>query len=237
VEDAYIRAMERQEIFFQKKQEELLGRGIDKLRLEEENEKARREIAKLQASLHDTESKISSSEAQTHQLQVHIEDLNAERNRVLDIQNQILEENSSLHVAIQTANEELERSGYVSRDLEHANNLLRDENQILQERIEGLLQTVSSLREELRGSFKASELATQNLSSERREWQTTISTLQQENEDLRRRLAWLEKMQKQRPGTNLGDSSAGAGAAAAGVRGASWTELRTAAAEGRAKGT
>jgi DNA repair exonuclease SbcCD ATPase subunit len=228
VEDAYIRAMERQETLFQKKQEEILSKGINNMRLEEENEKIRREVAKLQSSLHDSDSKNTTCTAQIEQLNAHIDDLKSEHGRMLDIQNQILEENSALHAAVQTANQELERCGYVSRDLEHANNVLRDENQTLQDRIEALLQTVSSQREELRGSFKASEQASQNLSAERREWQTTISTLQQENEDLRRRLAWLEKLQKQRPSTNLSDT---------GVRGPSWTELRMAAAEGKAKGT
>ncbi len=228
MEDAYIRAMERQETLFQKKQEEILSKGINNMRLEEENEKIRREVAKLQSSLHDSDSKNTTCTAQIEQLNAHIDDLKSEHGRMLDIQNQILEENSALHAAVQTANQELERCGYVSRDLEHANNVLRDENQTLQDRIEALLQTVSSQREELRGSFKASEQASQNLSAERREWQTTISTLQQENEDLRRRLAWLEKLQKQRPSTNLSDT---------GVRGPSWTELRMAAAEGKAKGT
>ena len=41
----------------------------------------------------------------------------------------------------------------------------------LQDRIQGLLDTVGALREELRGSFKSSEVALANMNVERREWQ------------------------------------------------------------------
>jgi len=51
-----------------------------------------------------------------------------------------------------------------------------------------------SFRDELRESFKASADGREQLSAERREWQATVATLQQENEDLRRRLAWLERV-------------------------------------------
>lgn len=48
----------------------------------------------------------------------------------------------------------------------------------LQDRIQGLLDTVGALREELRGSFKSSEVALANMNVERREWQVRHDTHQ-----------------------------------------------------------
>eukprot|EP00802_Teleaulax_amphioxeia_P019132 Tamp_19353.p5 GENE.Tamp_19353~~Tamp_19353.p5 ORF type:complete len:132 (+),score=26.19 Tamp_19353:662-1057(+) len=114
---------------------------------------------------------------------------------MVQLQNQIMSENARLHGAVQVAGDNLERTGHISRDLEFANQAVRDENQRLQDRIQQLLDTVGALREELRGSFKSSEVALANMNVERREWQGAMQTLQSENEDLRRRLHWLEKAQ------------------------------------------
>lgn len=217
VEDAYMRAMEKQEVEFQRRQGEVLGKGVSNIRLQEDNERIRKVVAVLQSEVQDAQQSRTGALGQADHLRQHIKDLEFQHERMLDVQNQILSENASLHLAAQTANQELERSGHVSRDLEHANHFVRGENQTLQDRIQGLLETVSTLREEIRGSYKASEQATQNLSAERREWQTTISTLHAENEDLRRRLAWLERNDSRKLHTVQSND---------GAKAVSWTELK-----------
>lgn len=49
--------------------------------------------------------------------------------RMVQLQNQIMSENARLHGAVQVAGDNLERTGHISRDLEFANQAVRDENQ------------------------------------------------------------------------------------------------------------
>jgi hypothetical protein len=171
------------------------------------------------------------------QLLSHLTEQKLKHERMVQLQNQIMSENARLHGAIQVAGDNLERTGHISRDLEFANQMVRDENQRsvrrqnggggckyaspdhsfhvlltscavisvcsllspplrsihcnpsnvlapttpiflalffhfrLQDRIQSLLETVGALREELRGSFKSSEMALSNMTVERREWQ------------------------------------------------------------------
>jgi hypothetical protein len=132
--------------------------------------------------------------------------------RMVQLQNHIMSENARLHGGLQIAGDNLERTGHISRDLEFANQMVRDENQRsaydccefraaystsrvvsvhtrtkspaflyfslrLQDRIQELLETVGALREELRGSFKSSEVALSNMTVERREWQVENASM------------------------------------------------------------
>ena len=49
--------------------------------------------------------------------------------RMVQLQNQIMSENARLHGGLQIAGNDLERTGHISRDLEFANQMVRDENQ------------------------------------------------------------------------------------------------------------
>lgn len=63
------------------------------------------------------------------QLLSHVAEQKLKHERMVQLQNQIMSENSRLHGAIQVADENLERTGHISRDLEFANQMVRDENQ------------------------------------------------------------------------------------------------------------
>ena len=63
------------------------------------------------------------------QLLSHVAEQKLKHERMVQLQNQIMSENARLHGAIQIADENLERTGHISRDLEFANQMVRDENQ------------------------------------------------------------------------------------------------------------
>ena len=176
------------------------------------------------------------------QLLSHLAEQKMKHERMVQLQNQIMSENARLHGGLQIAGNDLERTGHISRDLEFANQMVRDENQRsayecwaaystnysltwlfrnrekrvyfrvashcltifsltisqlsrvvsslelnfppssifslrLQDRIQELLETVGALREELRGSFKSSEVALSNMTVERREWQVENASM------------------------------------------------------------
>lgn len=179
------------------------------------------------------------------QLLSHLAEQKMKHERMVQLQNQIMSENARLHGGLQIAGDNLERTGHISRDLEFANQMVRDENQRsayeccefwaaystnyslawmfrnrekrvyfrvaslclaifsltssqlwrvvsslelnfppssifslrLQDRIQELLETVGALREELRGSFKSSEVALSNMTVERREWQVENASM------------------------------------------------------------
>lgn len=63
------------------------------------------------------------------QLLSHVSEQKLKHERMVQLQNQIMSENARLHGAIQVADDNLERTGHISRDLEFANQMVRDENQ------------------------------------------------------------------------------------------------------------
>ena len=63
------------------------------------------------------------------QLLSHVAEQKLKHERMVQLQNQIMSENARLHGAIQVAGDNLERTGHISRDLEFANQMVRDENQ------------------------------------------------------------------------------------------------------------
>jgi len=63
------------------------------------------------------------------QLLSHLSEQKLKHERMIQLQNQIMSENARLHGAIQVAGDNLERTGHISRDLEFANQMVRDENQ------------------------------------------------------------------------------------------------------------
>ena len=195
MEQAYISALEKQERDYQLHQEEALAVGVTNSKFREEIQLNLHEIHKLHLLLKDSETQSLTTNSYIEQLMSHVQEQKLKHERMVQLQNQIMSENGRLHGSLQVASENLERTGHISRDLEFANQTVRDENQQLQDRIQQLLETVGALREELRGSFKSSQDAQENMSLERREWQAAMRTLQSENEDLRRRLHWLEKAQ------------------------------------------
>jgi chromosome segregation ATPase len=170
-----------------------LATGVRNIQLKEEFQKRGYEIEKLTVLLHESESKLQASNTVIQQLVSQISENRQQHRRMADLQNQVMSENSRLHGTAQTAGTELERTSHVVRDLELANQVMRDENQALSERVQTLLGAVASLREELRGSFRGQEAATAQMAAERREWRAAQCALTGEAEDLRRRLRWLEE--------------------------------------------
>eukprot|EP00960_Hanusia_phi_P033886 750700-Hanusia_phi.AAC.2 len=112
------------------------------------------------------------------------------------LQSDILRENARLHTAAQSANEELKRSSHINRDLEYSNQKLREENDSLHARIAHLMETVTSLRSQLREHFEGSQHNSTAMRSERTEWERMFRTLETQNEELQRRVQWLENIQR-----------------------------------------
>lgn len=193
-----MRGLEQQEQQYQMRMEETLALGVRNVKFQEELEKSRKEVQRLQVMLHENHSKDKTNQAHMEQLLAHLEEQKMNFEGSLKLQNEVLAENGRLHSCAQEANAELERTGHVARDLEYANHVVRQENQQLQDRVQSLLESIGTLREELRGSFRANEESSKNMAAERRDWQQALQTLQRENEDLRRRLEWLEHQEERK---------------------------------------
>ena len=63
------------------------------------------------------------------QLLSHIQEQTLKHERMVELQNRIMSENARLHGSVQVAGDNLERAGHLSRDLEFANQMVREENQ------------------------------------------------------------------------------------------------------------
>eukprot|EP00290_Baffinella_frigidus_P038692 CAMPEP_0180306916 /NCGR_PEP_ID=MMETSP0988-20121125/27395_1 /TAXON_ID=697907 /ORGANISM="non described non described, Strain CCMP2293" /LENGTH=285 /DNA_ID=CAMNT_0022289809 /DNA_START=167 /DNA_END=1025 /DNA_ORIENTATION=- len=135
----------------------------------------------------------ATSHAYLEQLLAHVEQQEKQYKGVLALHNDTMGENARLHSTTEEASKELERTAHVTRDLEYANKVVRDENQVVQHRVQALLDTVGTLREELRAQFKTVQQTQANAAAERHDWHSAMKTLEGENEDLRRRLQWLER--------------------------------------------
>ena len=112
------------------------------------------------------------------------------------IQSETLRDNARLHEAAQSANEELTRISHINRDLEYSNQKMREENDRLHGQIALLMDTISSLRSQLRDHFQGCEQNSTAMRSERTEWERMFRTLQTQNEALQRRVQWLESVQR-----------------------------------------
>ena len=196
LEASYLRALENVEQEYESKLQKNLAVGVRNFQLQEEMQKRGNEIEKLSLLLHEAESKLTARDSLVQQLIQQVNDGRGHHRRMADLQNQIMSENARLHGTAQTAGTELERTSHVVRDLEFANQVLREENQALSDRTRALLDAVAGLREELRASFRGQEAAAAQASAERREWREAQRALETEAEDLRRRLRWLEGDQK-----------------------------------------
>jgi len=185
--------MERQEKLHLQREAELVQLGVKNIALEEDKQRSSAQIDRLRLLLHENETRQATSHAYLEQLLAHIEEQERQYKGALALQNQTMEENARLHATTEVASRELERTAHVSRDLEYANKVVRDENEAVQGRVQTLLETVGTLREELRTAFKTVEQSQANAATERNDWHAAMKTLEGENQDLRRRLRWLER--------------------------------------------
>jgi chromosome segregation ATPase len=199
LEASYLRALENLEKEYETKLQKNLAVGVRNFQLQEEMQKRGYEIEKLTLLLHEAESKLTAGDSLIQQLAAQLSDGRLQHRRMVELQNEIMTDNSRLHGSAQTAGTELERTSHTVRDLEHANQVLRDENQALSDRVRALLDAVAGLREELRASFHGQEAAAAQATAERREWREAQRALETEADDLRRRLRWLEEGTASRP--------------------------------------
>ena len=214
LEASYLRALEHMEQEYEIKLQKNLAIGVRNFQLQEEMHKRGNDIERLSLLLHEAESKLSARDALVEQMVQQLNDSRAQNRRMVELQAQVMSENERLHGSAQAAGSELERTSRVVRDLEHANQVLRDENQAQADHARALLDAIAGLREELRASFRGQEAAAAQVAAERREWREAQRALEAETDDLRRRLRWLEdghagRAQPPRPELPRAGSAAG----------------------------